>query len=41
MISEDIFRFSFGGRVKDIAKTPGFKTTFKADYVRVWQKEAK
>ena len=33
--------FSFGGRVKDIVKTPGFSTTFKVDYVRVWQKEAK
>jgi len=30
--------FSFGGRHKEMAKVPGFKTTFMADYVRVYQK---
>ena len=32
--------FSFGGRNKEIMKIPGFKTTFMADYVRLYQKES-
>ena len=31
--------FTFYGRCEEIVKHPGFKTTFMADYVRVYQKE--
>lgn len=30
--------FSFGGRVKEICKQPGFTTAFRVDYIRFYQK---